>query len=108
MSRSNVNTIKFPRELKDVAVSLQDCIDRNIIIAEIINNFFKFYNNLTTKQIIEKYKKYCFVLNKDICYINNSVKHIAKAIDINKFGNLVIKDINSNIKTLEYEEIIIT
>jgi BirA family biotin operon repressor/biotin-[acetyl-CoA-carboxylase] ligase len=101
----NVNTVKFPKELKDIAGSLQNHIDRNIIISEIINNFFKFYNNLTIKQIIEKYKKYCFVLGKDIYYTKNNVKYIAKAVDINKFGNLVIEDINGNQQTLEYEEI---
>ncbi len=101
----NVNTVKFPKELKDIAGSLQNHIDRNIIISEIINNFFKFYNNLTIKQIIEKYKKYCFVLGKDIYYTKNNVKDIAKAVDRNKFGNLIIEDINGNQQTLEYEEI---
>ena len=101
----NVNTVKFPKELKDIAISLQNGTDRNIIIAKIINNFFKFYNSLTPKQIIEKYKKYCFVLGKDIYYTKENIKYIAKAIDINNFGNLVIKDINDNIKILEYEEI---
>ena len=99
------NTVKFPKELKDIAISLQNGTDRNIIIAKIINNFFKFYNSLTPKQIIEKYKKYCFVLGKDIYYTKENIKYIAKAIDINDLGNLVIKDINGNIKILEYEEI---
>ena len=102
----NINTVKFPEELKDIAVSLQKKdIDRNKMTAEIINNFFKFYSTFTTEQIIEKYKKYCFVLDKDICYTKENVKYIAKAIDINEFGNLIIKDINGNLQTLEYEEI---
>ena len=101
----NVNTMKFPKELKNIATSLQNHIDRNIIISEIINNFFKFYNNLTIKQIIEKYKKYCFVLDKDIYYTRNNIKYIAKVVDINKFGNLIIKDIDGKLKVLEYEEI---
>lgn len=102
----NVNTVKFPEELKDIAVSLQKKdTDRNKMTAEIINNFFKFYSTLTTEQVIEKYKKYCFVLGKDICYTKENVKYIAKAIDINGSGNLIVKDINGNIQTLEYEEI---
>ena len=101
----NVNTVEFPEELKNIATSLQNHSDRNIIIAGIINNFFKFYNSLTREEIINRYKKYCFVLGKDIYYTKCNIKYIAKAIDINKFGNLVIKDINGDIKTLEYEEI---
>ncbi|MBO7432100.1 MAG: biotin--[acetyl-CoA-carboxylase] ligase [Elusimicrobia bacterium] len=102
----NINTVKFPKDLKDIAISLQkNNINKNQMTAEIINNFFKFYNNLSIKQIIEKYKKYCFVLGKDIYYTKENIKHIAKAIDINDFGNLIIKDINGNLQTLEYEEI---
>ena len=102
----NINTVKFPKDLKDIAISLQqNDINKNQMTAEIINNFFKFYNNLNIKQIIEKYKKYCFVLGKDICYTKENIKYIAKAIDINDFGNLIIKDINGNLQTLEYEEI---
>lgn len=102
----NVNTRIFPKNLKNIAVSLKATnINRNIIIAEIINNFFKLYKNLTVSQITEKYKKYCFVLGKYIYYTKDNIKHMAKAVDINKFGNLVIKDINGKIKTLEFEEI---
>lgn len=102
----NINTVKFPKDLKDIAVSLQqNNINKNQMIAEIINNFFKFYTNLNIKQVIEKYKKYCFVLGKDICYTKENIKHIAKALDINDSGNLIVKDINGNLQTLEYEEI---
>ena len=101
----NVSTVKFPKELKSIATSLQNCMDRNIIISEIINNFFKLYKNLTTKQIVEKYKKFCFVLGKDICYTKDNIKYMAKATNINKFGNLIIKDYNGKTKTLECEEI---
>ena len=102
----NVNTDTFPRDLKDIAISInKQPINRNIVIANIINNFFNLYTKLNIKQIIERYKKYCFVLGKDICYTSKNIKHIAKAVDINEFGNLVIEDINGNNKILEYEEI---
>lgn len=102
----NIGTIDFPKNLKNIATSLKDNnIDRNEFIAILINNFFELFYNLNNKQIIEEYKKYCFVLGKEILYIKDNIEYSATAIDINEFGNLVVKDFDNKIKILEFEEV---
>ena len=104
----NIKTTKeqFPKEIKETAGSLfPNNIYRNQIIAEIINNLFELYNNLSDKELINKYKEYSLILNKELTYFKDSKKYVGKAIDINKNGNLIVEDKNGQIYILESGEV---
>lgn len=96
----------FPEELKLNAGSLfPKNICRNKIIAELLNIFFKLYENLSDKDLIKKYKNFSLVLNKEITYLKDNKKESGKVIDINSNGNLIVKDNSGEIKIIESGEV---
>lgn len=102
----NVSTNVFPKEIENKAASIMsNDISRNLVISEIMNNLFNLLKNVYDKKIIDEYKKLSCVLGKEISYIKNGKKFFAKAVDINKYGNLIIKDGSNNISTLDCDEI---
>lgn len=104
----NIKTTKgqFPKELKETAGSLfPNNIYRNQIIAKIINNLFELYTKLSDKELIKKYKGYSLILDKEITYHKGDKKCIAKAIDINNNGNLVVADKTGQIHIIESGEV---
>jgi len=102
----NISTDTFPEEIKNVATSIMsNKVSRNIFIAELINNLFDLLKNLNDKKIIEQYKKLSLVLGKKISYIKNDITYFATAIDINEYGNLIMKDNQNNLFVLDCSEI---
>lgn len=103
----NVNTTNdiFPENIKDIATALtiSNKIDRNELIASILNEFHIIYNN--PQDYMEDYKKRSLILNKDIYYIQNGIKYYGTAIDFTENGGLVIIDNEGNKKTLTSGEI---
>ncbi|MGE4385674.1 MAG: biotin--[acetyl-CoA-carboxylase] ligase [Endomicrobiaceae bacterium] len=96
----------FPEELKSIAGSLfPKNICRNKFIAELLNIFFELYENLSNKELIQKYKNFSLVLNKEITYFKDTIKESGKVIDINNNGNLVVKDHAGKIKTIASGEV---
>jgi len=92
---------RFPEDLKRTASSLfPENISRNQIIAELINNFFELYENLSDKNLIERYKEYSLVLGKEITYFKDDKTQTGTAVDINENGNLIIKDKNKKTSVL--------
>ncbi|MEA5000653.1 MAG: biotin--[acetyl-CoA-carboxylase] ligase [Endomicrobiaceae bacterium] len=97
---------RFPEDLKRTAGSLfPENISRNQIIAELINNFFELYENLSDKNLIERYKEYSLVLGKEITYFKDDKTQTGTAVDINENGNLIIKDKNKKTSVLESGEV---
>lgn len=97
---------RFPEDLKRTASSLfPENISRNQIIAELINNFFELYENLSDKNLIERYKEYSLVLGKEITYFKDDKTQTGTAVDINENGNLIIKDKNKKTSVLESGEV---
>lgn len=95
----NIDEYEFPKELKNMATSLKgvsyEKIDRKNLISDILNNFEKLYGELISKNSIDDTiricKEYSVLLGKEVKIIKNNEEIIAKAIDINKDGNLVVK-----------------
>lgn len=95
----NIDEYEFPKELKNMATSLKSIshkkIDRKNLVSNILNNFEKLYDELICKNSIDDTiqicKDYSVLLGKEVKIIKNNEEIIAKAIDVNKDGNLVVK-----------------
>lgn len=85
----NISTVDFPDEIKDIAISLGNKIDRNILAAEIANNISELIFSNPEKYIGE-YKEKSNVIGKEITYFKDNVPHTAEAIDIDEKGGLVV------------------
>ena len=96
----NISKQEFPNELKDIATSIENntnkSVNRNKIIAEIINCFDElFYNN---KPYFDLYKKQSNTINKQITVYQSNTSYQAKAIDIDENGCLIVQKDNEIIK----------
>ena len=96
----NISKQEFPNELKDIATSIENntnkSVNRNKIIAEIINCFDDlFYNN---KPYFDLYKKQSNTINKQITVYQSNTSYQAKAIDIDENGCLIVQKDNEIIK----------
>lgn len=96
----NVNNDKddFCDELKDIATSIKietsKELKRNILLAEILNNFESLYKDLNNNDFsrsLDICRKNSYVIGKEINLIKNQEVKEAKAIDINNDGELVVK-----------------
>ena len=95
----NVNQIKFPSEIKNIAASLRmikhRLFDTKKIMDNIADNFFNLYNNYynknKTEKILKVWKKYCDTINKNVIAITKTKNFSGKAIGIDKNCNLLIK-----------------
>lgn len=107
----NLTTPKngFPNEIKESAGYLYDknnnCINKNILCAEILNNILSVIPNIKDYNFIPEYKKRSIILNKEILYKSYGNTFTGKAIDITKDGSLVIKHKDDTIKILNSSEI---
>ncbi|WP_164509376.1 biotin--[acetyl-CoA-carboxylase] ligase [Companilactobacillus jidongensis] len=90
----NLNTIEFPNELKKIVGSISDdpTIDRNKIIADILNCFFEQFKTYQTGDFLPEYCDLCDTLNRTVRITNGKQKIIGQAIDIATDGSLVLLD----------------
>lgn len=100
----NISTDTFPSDIKDIAVSLKQYVDRNKLCAMITDNLINTCTQLSQRNFIEKYKARSLVLGKEITYTENGINKTATAIDIDKNGGLVIRT-EDGTKTLSTGEI---
>ncbi|MEG1470784.1 MAG: biotin--[acetyl-CoA-carboxylase] ligase [Anaerovoracaceae bacterium] len=92
----NCFTDDFPSELDGVAGSLSTdkvAFVRNVLAAEIVNQFFAILPDMSTKQFLREYRNHCFILGKSIMIHQNingkAVK--GRAIDIDDNGGLIVE-----------------
>lgn len=86
----NVTTEYFPTEVSKIAGSIGE-IDRNLLIASICDKVIKYCKDLPKNARIDEYKQLCFVLNNEVKVITNNDEYIAKAIDIDEKGRLIVE-----------------
>lgn len=102
----NINTKNFPENLKNIAGNITDkIINRNQIIAYIINRLLDSKINFDKPKLIEQYKKRLFILDKSIIYYKNNKQYKGIAIDISQNGELIIKNELGEIEKLNSGEI---
>lgn len=104
----NHNKSDFSEEIKDVATSVKihnNCnnVKRNELVARILNYFEDYYNEFVSGNFnvsLNICKENSYVLNKYINIIKNDKITVAKAIDINDNGELVVEYNDGNIGTI--------
>lgn len=105
----NFNTLNFPEDFSDIAGSIfsekTTPINRNQLIAEIINNIMKLLKDLENPNILKFYKEKSFLLGKNISFYEKDKKIECTVLDINSEGNLVIKTKNGLKKILHSGEV---
>lgn len=107
----NYKTIQFPDDIREIATSLYSSesttINRNSLIAAIINELFSLYSTLDNREFINEYKSYSMILGENIKYYHNNSEFFGKAIDIDNNGGLIVQTDQSDIITLTSGEITI-
>ncbi len=95
----------FDDEINDIASFLTDekIPDfRNKLVASIVNNFSKYYNNLNDKEFLPKYKERSFLIGKTVQVVGDDL--YGKVIDIDDECHLIIET-KMGIKNLSSGEV---
>lgn len=99
----------FPADLKAKATSLfptgKTSVNRNQLIAEILNEFFTILEQLPAKDYLELYRKRSFVLGKEVTFQQNKQTYTGIAEAITETGELVVVLANQQKMTLSSGEI---
>lgn len=104
----NIDMDDLPEELKDTASSLKiesgKTIDRRKLAALILNNFELLYNELLNEchinSSIDICRKNSILLNKQIRIINKNSTKIAKALDLDNEGRLIVQLEDGTVDTI--------
>ena len=85
----------FPSELEGIADSVFDSCDtvenpRSLLIARVLENFWKYYEDIESRPHFDEYKKRSMVLSSPITVISGKEKFDATAIDLDENFNLKI------------------
>lgn len=103
----NVKNFDFNQELEQKATSLYKenyYLSRVDVVSQILCEFEKLYKKYIEKndkkETLSICKEYSAIINKDVYIINGDKKELVKCIDINDDGNLLVKDINNNVKEI--------
>lgn len=99
----NVSTTDFPSELSSTAGSLGKA-PRCELIAEFANELFKYCETFLLKRHLDEYRGYCFVLGREVTVIKGEEKFIAKVINIDDMGRLIVEK-DKKILLLTNEEV---
>ncbi len=99
-----INIYDLDDTLKDFAISLDevtnDYINRNIIIASIINHINNLYDNYTKKQLIEEYCKYLFIVGKTVFVEESGTFEKVNVVGIDDSIRLVVKTCDGKTRKL--------
>lgn len=100
----------FPEELKNIATSIfeEKMYSSNVrsrLVAEILNNFWEYYENISQKTFLEEYRNRSFLLGKEIEIISGDKIQYAQALEIDNNARLVVKLSDGELKTLSSGEV---
>ncbi|WP_296645622.1 biotin--[acetyl-CoA-carboxylase] ligase [Romboutsia sp. 13368] len=108
----NVKTIDFSQEISHIATSLYKeghKISRVDIVRNILEEFERLYlqyiNHGLKNETLDICRKHSAIIGKYIYIISNGEKELVKCLDINKEGNLVIKNDENVIKEIMSGEV---
>lgn len=100
----NLTTKKFPYDIEKKAGSVNKNLNKELLIAEICNNFLGLMDDANRMEYLEYYRKNIFGIGKKIYYKENQKVHQAIILGINENGGLIVNEYNK-IRTLYSEEI---
>lgn len=106
----NVNTKKFPNELKPIAGSIfskkpKDQPITSILAAEVLNNLSASMDNMTNRSYLFEYKKRSFLIGQDIYVLKGKDILPSKAVDIDDRARLVVEYPDSTRESLSSGEV---
>lgn len=110
---ANLSEEDFPEELKDKATSLKivkrDEIDRNKLLACVLNNFEELYvpfkENDDILEVIKISRENSILLNKEVRIIKGNIERTGKAIDIDSEGQLIVEYKDGKIEAIHSGEV---
>ena len=91
-----INVLKtgFPKEISDIAVSLEEATGKRFsraeLVARVTEKLIKELPQRTSRELIEKYKYKSNVLGKRVLVTRGDESFFAKAVDINEKAELVV------------------
>jgi len=103
----NTKTTKFSQEISEIATSLYRegyIISRVDIVRAILEEFEKLYlqyiNKNSRKEILSICRRYSSIIGKDVYLIKEDEKELVKCLDMNEYGNLIVRTENNIIKEI--------
>ena len=103
----NVNNSEFDRDLKEKATSLYKehyKLSKVDIVTEILHELEKLYKDYIDRDCKEETlkicKEYSAIINKYVYIVKENEKELVKCVDINKEGNLIVRDSNNKLKEI--------
>lgn len=108
----NVKNMYFSGELEHKATSLYkegyvlqrvDIVDK--ILYEFEKNYIDYIENDNKEHVLNLFRQYSNIINKEIYLIKNDQRELVTCIDINDSGNLIIKDKDNNIREIMSGEV---
>ncbi len=89
----NVSTLEFPEELQQKAGSVFLAPGlRSRLAGRVLSHLFALTEPVEPVSLMEEYKSRCLVLGKTVRFQMQGKEHLAKAVDINQTGNLVVEE----------------
>lgn len=100
----------FPDEIRDVAAAILkkescDSNEKNKLAAEILNEFFSMYPDLSNKKIYDEYKTKLFIIGKSVIVHCGSEQYNAKVVDLDENYQLCVMRENGEIVRLNSGEV---
>lgn len=100
----------FPSEIENIADSVFENCDmaenpRSILIAKVLENFWKYYEDIENRPYFEQYKKRSMVLSNPITVISGKDNYEAFALDLDDNFNLKIMLPSGEIRSLNSGEV---
>ena len=98
----NCYGLDFPSEISTIATSIEKegaKIDRNLLIAEILNNLSNIESQVLNGKYLEEYKNRCILLNREVTVVSGQDEYTAIAKDITESGALIV-DKNGELLTV--------
>lgn len=97
----NLNTQKFPDDIKQIAVSLSDQVDsqnQTDFVSEFIINFFKHLNTYQTADFMKQYREKSSVIGKQVRVQLQNHTVTGMVSDIDNEGALILKTNQQELK----------
>ncbi len=105
----NVTNDAFPDEIKDIATSISAHsdvkVERDKLIAAVINEFEKIYNDIENRMFMQEYKARSCVIGKSVYAIRAGVSREVFVDDIDDDGALVVTNENGEAEHINTGEI---
>lgn len=110
---ANLDEKDFHEELKDKATSLKIVkkseIDRNKLLAYVLNNFEKLYipfkENEDISETIKISRENSILLNREVRIIKDNMERKGKVLDIDKEGQLIVKYEDGKVEPIFFGEV---